>query len=463
VLYNYGVLPKLSIEMVATLYTPMNPVGYDGERHMKAHGKIQNESGMALLTSLLMLIILTGIAVTGYNASDISQKASASAVSAKQAFQLADAGLQHGKALLYLNTATMKNYASATPTSLIATTQLSPVGSYSVTVQAAGTAGLRLFSTGISADGSSVASQSLVPLPTPPPTGTSAPGYAIVTGKSLLISGAATVAGTYGAVHANGDLTIDGDPTINSDATASGTYTVTGNPVIGGISGGGTPVQAVSLDVKAANYYNARDYYLTSKGDVTILQYVTTTETKKVKGVDTTTTTTTLEEVVQTMVGGKWNCWSHSKTFKRWTMDCDKPLNGTYYVEGDVLISGSAGTTAAPWIATIVAEGSIEVSSTSLNMRPPQNTAAESTLFKSLSQNMLLIADGDVLIDGFSGQTFTGVIAAREQVGITGDPAITGFIYAQDAALNNKSVLSSYISGKLNLTYNGQYGDLGKI
>jgi hypothetical protein len=460
-------LPKLSyvgsVETVTTPYTRMNPVGYDGERHMhmKAHGKIQNESGMALITSLLMLIVLTGIAVTGFNASDISQKASTSAVSAKQAFQLADAGLQHGKAMLNLNPSTMKNYAYATATPLIATTQLSPVGSYSVTVQAAGTAGLRLFSTGISADGSSVASQSLVSLPTPPPTGTSAPGYAIVTGKSLLISGAATVAGTYGAVHANTDLTIDGDPTINSDATASGTYTVTGNPVIGGISGGGTPVQLVSLDVKAANYYNARDYYLTSKGDVTILQYVTTTETKKVKGVDTTTTTTTLQEVVQT-----WTCWSYNKSFKRWTMNCDKPLNGTYYVEGDVLISGSAGTAAAPWIATIISTGSIEVSSTSLNMRPPtqdDKDAAGNSLFKSLSQNMLLIADGDTLIDGFSGQAFVGVIAAREQVGISGDPAINGFIYAQDAAKSSHAVDSSYISGKLNLTYNGQYGDLGKI
>ena len=452
--------------MVVALYTRMNPAGYNGKLQMKTHEKIKNESGMALLTSLLMLIILSGIAVTGFNASDVSRKASNSSVGAKQAFQLADAGLQHSKAMLNLNPSTMKNYAYATPTSLIATTSLSSIGSYSVTAQAAGTSGLRLVSTGISADGFSVASQSLVALPPPPPAGTKALGYAIITGKALLISDAAKIDGTYGAVHANTDLTISGNPTIYSDATASGTYTVTGQPSIGGISGGGTPVQLVSLDVKAANYYGARDYTLNSKGDVTVLQYVTTTTTKKVKGVDTTTTTTTLQEVVQTMVGGKWNCWSFDKKAKRWTMDCDKPLNGTYYVQGDVLISGSTGTTAAPWIATIVAEGSIEVSSTILNMRPPtqdDKDAAGNSLLRPSSQNMLFIADGDILIDGFSGQTFTGVIAAREQVGISGDPAIAGFVYGQDAAVSNKSVVSSYISGKLHLTYNGQYGDLGKI
>lgn len=430
---------------------------------MKTHGKLKHESGVALITSLLMLIVLTGIAVTGYNASEVSQKASKSFVGAKQALLLADAGLQHGKAMLNLNTSTMKNYAYATPTPLIAATQLSPVGSYSVTVQAAGTAGLRLFSTGTSVDGSSVAvNESLVALPPPPAANGKTLGFAFITGMNLLISGNATIAGTYGGVHANGDLTISSDPTISDDATASGTYTVTGHPTIGGVSGGGTPAQVVSLDVKAANYHKARDYRLASDGNVYQLQSVTVTRTKG----KTTTTRIKLVDTPQAMVGGKWNCWSYSRSAKKWTMDCNTTLNGTYYVEGDVLISGSVGTTAAPWIATIIAEGSIEVSSTYLYMRPPtqdDKDAAGNSLLRPLSQNMLFIADGDILIDGFSGQAFTGVLAAREQVGITGDPAINGFIYGQDAATNSKLVASSYISGKLHLTYNGQYGDLGKI
>ena len=422
---------------------------------MKTHGKIKNESGVTLITSLLMLVILTGIAVTGYNTSGISQKATASSVRAKQALLLADAGLQHGKAMLNLNTSTMKNYAYATPTPLIATTQLSSVGSYAVTVQAAGTAGLRLFSTGTSVDGSSVAAnESLIALP--PPT---VLGFAIITGRNLLISGNATTAGTYGGVHANGNLTITSDPTISATATASGTYTVTGHPAISGVSGGGTPVQVVSLDVKAANYDKARDYRLASDGHVYQLKFVTVQGRKN-------RTTIKLAEVPQIMVGGKWNCWSYNSSFKRWTMDCNTTLNATLYVEGNVLISGNVGTAAAPWIATIIAEGSIEVSSTYLYMRPPTQddmVVGGTSLFKPLSQHMLFIANGDILIDGFSGQTFEGIIATRLQVGITGDPTINGFIYGQDYSTRTNLVKSSYISGQLHLTYNGQYGDLGKI
>lgn len=425
---------------------------------MKAHSKIKNESGVTLITSLLMLVILTGIAVTGYNTSGISQKATTSSVRAKQALLLADAGLQHGKAMLNLNTSTMKNYAYATPTPLIATTQLSSVGSYSVTVQAASTGGLRLFSTGTSVDGSSVAAnESLISLPPP-----AALGFAIITGKNLLISGNATTAGTYGGVHANGNLTISGDPTISAATTASGTYTVTGHPTISGVSGGGTPVQVVSFDVKAGNYYKARDYRLASDGHVYQLKSVTVTMKQGKK----TYTTTRTVDTLQTMVDGKWNCWSYSSYFKRWTMDCNTTRNATLYVEGNVLISGNVGTAAAPWIATIIAEGSIEVSSTYLYMRPPtQNdtVVGGASLFKPLSQNMLFIANGDILIDGFSGQTFEGIMATRMQVGITGDPTINGFIYGQDYATKTNLVKSSYISGKLHLTYNGQYGDLGKI
>ena len=422
---------------------------------MKAHGKIKNESGVTLITSLLMLVILTGIAVTGYNTSGISQKATTSSVRAKQALLLADAGLQHGKAMLNLNTSTMKNYAYATPTPLIATTQLSSVGSYSVTVQAAGTGGLRLFSTGTSVDGSSVAAnESLISLPPP-----AVLGFAIITGRNLLISGNATTAGTYGGVHANGNLTITGDPTISATATASRTYTVTGHPTISGVSGGGTPVQVVSFDVKAANYYKARDYRLARDGHVYQLKFVTVQGRKN-------RTTIKLAEVPQIMVGGKWNCWSYNSSFKRWTMDCNTTLNATLYVEGNVLISGNVGTAAAPWIATIIATGSIEVSSTYLYMRPPTPDdmgVGGTSLFKPLSQNMLFIANGDILIDGFSGQTFEGIIAARLQVGITGDPTINGFIYGQDYSTQTNLVKSSYISGQLHLTYNGQYGDLGKI
>ena len=422
---------------------------------MKTHGKIKNESGVTLITSLLMLVILTGIAVTGYNTSGISQKATTSSVRAKQALLLADAGLQHGKAMLNLNTSTMKNYAYATPTPLIATTQLSSVGSYSVTVQAAGTGGLRLFSTGTSVDGSSVAAnESLISLPPP-----AVLGFAIITGRNLLISGNATTAGTYGGVHANGNLTITGDPTISATATASRTYTVTGHPTISGVSGGGTPVQVVSFDVKAANYYKARDYRLARDGHVYQLKFVTVQGRKN-------RTTIKLAEVPQIMVGGKWNCWSYNSSFKRWTMDCNTTLNATLYVEGNVLISGNVGTAAAPWIATIIATGSIEVSSTYLYMRPPTPDdmgVGGTSLFKPLSQNMLFIANGDILIDGFSGQTFEGIIAARLQVGITGDPTINGFIYGQDYSTQTNLVKSSYISGQLHLTYNGQYGDLGKI
>jgi hypothetical protein len=122
------------------------------------------------------------------------------------------------------------------------------------------------------------------------------------------------------------------------------------------------------------------------------------------------------------------------------------------------VIDASAGTSLAPWIATILSDYSIHVTSnaTVLYMRPPLPTDPGS-LYKSTTQNLLFIATGDVLINGTATQTFSsGITRAYEQVSISGNPTYSGgYIIAQDSASSSRLVTSNSISGNMHLTYNG--------
>jgi hypothetical protein len=266
-----------------------------------------------------------------------------------------------------------------------------------------------------------------------------------VTGKNLRVSAAASILGASGGVHANGNLTITSSPTITTDATASGAYTVTGAPSIQGATGGGTPLEPIPV-VQPADFYAYRDYLLASNGKVY-----------------------DKNGVVQPMTGSTWKGWSYS--YGVWYMDNSTPINGTLYVQGDVSIHGHHGRGVAtnPWIATIIATGSIDVDvRKNLTVRAPRPT--DGNLYHPETKDILFLAGGDVEIDSESNvqQNFQGLLIAYEQVGIEVETnlVITGSIMAQDlAAVHDEVVGNSGIfldnpgfSRSLSLTYNGDLG-----
>ena len=69
--------------------------------------------------------------------------------------------------------------------------------------------------------------------------------HALATDGDLLISGNPTITGTSGSVHSNNDLDISGSPSVSSTATASGTFNATGSPTIGGGTASGASTESI--------------------------------------------------------------------------------------------------------------------------------------------------------------------------------------------------------------------------
>ncbi len=240
--------------------------------------------------------------------------------------------------------------------------------------------------------------------------------HALAVGTDLTISGAASITGLNGSVHANGDLLISGNPTVAQNATASATYTVGGNPLIGGASGGGYPPEAIPA-VVPSDYLSNADYILKSNGNVE----------------------DDLGNVIATNAFAGW-VWGGSK----WDIAASTSIDGTYYIEGDAVISGQPGDPFNPWRVTIIAEGSVEI--------------AGSPNIQYNLPDLLIVAGGDLKINGNINQTLEGYFLVHEQVEVSGNPTLVGAIVAEDVEDLHGLVHENKISGTMNLLYNGDMG-----
>jgi hypothetical protein len=86
---------------------------------------IKNESGIALITGLIILVLLTAIGTYAINLTQIDQTLSANLKASKQAFYLAEGGIEWGKQRIRTN--------AAIPPSPTGSTQSLNSGSYTVT------------------------------------------------------------------------------------------------------------------------------------------------------------------------------------------------------------------------------------------------------------------------------------------------------------------------------------------
>src|SRR5438132_6077846 len=143
--------------------------------------QIQGESGTALLASVLLISLITGAGLTALTMTSVSLNIASNLLPSKQAFYLAEAGIQHGKTLLSQDRNNWTTYASPQAQTLLAYTSLGSTGGYSVTVQDGGGGSLLINSTGTGAGNAQVVIASLV---------TAAfytPGFAITTDQHLHI------------------------------------------------------------------------------------------------------------------------------------------------------------------------------------------------------------------------------------------------------------------------------------
>ena len=405
---------------------------------------IKAQTGVILVTTLLLLILLTGVALTSLATLGVNLSQSQNLVSTKQAFQLADAGIQYAEKYLNQHQTLWSTYASPTPQTLIPSTTLTGLGTFTVSVQDGGSGSLRVTSTGTASNNAQAVITGLVVL------GPYVPEDAVTVDQDLTISGNATLAGSNGGVHANGNLTISSSPVISTNAIAYFNYTATGTPNVTGVAAGSQTIAAIPL-MQASMFSASRDYLLSWDGYV----YSASNLTQPLP-----------------MPNGLWNCWSYSSTTSVqkkkkkkhisvsgptgpaiWTLSCPSTINGTLYFQTDVSIPTSLGTTQAPWITTLIAEGSIDLTAQSLIARAP--TSVDGALFKAGTQNFLFISNEDIHIGSLSGGNLTGVVAAYEQVNIEGNPTMYGYVVAQDGANGSGLVTADSVGGGLNLTYNG--------
>ncbi len=417
---------------------------------------MQQESGTALLASALLVVLLTGAGMAAVMTTSVNQNASKNVLTSKQAFYLADAGIQHAKTFLTQNQSNWTTYASAQAKALpLSNTSLS-TGGYSVTAQDGSNGSLLITSTGTAAGNAQAVVQSVV-TKTGTPASTYTPRYALIAGvvaggsDSFSIGGGnGTTATIHGGVHANGYLWITSKPNIYGDATGKTFSDAFAGPTYypPGVHGGGYPAEPLPsiTPTDLPNCFRGKqDYWLASDGNVYNKQ-----------------------GQPQPMPSGKWNNWSfgpyvyNGVTYQAWTMSANATLNANLYVEPNVYIAGAPGTTSNPWITSIITPGSIYASNSGIVARAPVST--DGSLFHPETKDLLFLAGGDIYLAGGggnnSGRVFTGLMIAYEQVWIDVAMTLNGAAVAMSVVDVSPAVkgMPMFLSSGANVTYNGNMG-----
>ncbi|MDI6788892.1 MAG: hypothetical protein QME51_11015, partial [Planctomycetota bacterium] len=252
------------------------------------------------------------------------------------------------------------------------------------------------------------------------------PTAGVVIGGSLKISGNPTISGTNGTIQANGDVNFTGNPQISGDVYTTGTFTGNDSGVGGDVFQGAPQVSIPPIN--PADHIGLADYVLQANGQI-----------KRVSD--------------SQLFSPPYRGWGYSSG--NWVYSGNVAYDGVYYAQfadpnnKGVTISGNPGSKATPWHVSIISEGSIKVSG-----NPTMEPAPT-------GQNIGLLAGKDLEISGNPSNPYTGLYAAHEQIKLSGNPAITGVVLAEDAedVCNQVSTGSQFditISGNVNIVYDGK-------
>lgn len=331
---------------------------------------------------------------------------------------------------------------------------LAAIGRYDVVYQSAGANTARLVATATLQHGGMRVLRATV-------TTQFAAGAAVLGNGTLTLDGTASVFGRCGAVHANGTLDIR-STLVEVQAGAAATGTATGSYRVPGVALPVSPManqpRIAAPAVSAARLLAAAEsdvvvsaalYQLTSDGAV--LRWNPTTRTFELAEDQRTPAST------RTILRGDGPGWEWTRTSPdmpaQWRMaDASAPA-GTFYVEGDVLVSGDTGNApGTAWTATLIAA----------DVQPPAASTRGGNVIVSGNPRLVahlpdvaLAADRDIAISGSPAGTYTGMLLAHEQIDIAGTATITGAVFAENADTLGSSVTGpgSRISGSTTITY----------
>ncbi len=251
---------------------------------------------------------------------------------------------------------------------------------------------------------------------------------AIMVEGDLEISGNPTLGGANQNIHSNSDILISGDPSTSGNISAVGT--VSGSPDGGGTTESGAAyVELPHID--PADYAEYADYVFHSDGDI-------------YDGAG---------NFVADADGVEWQGWKF--VGDKWNTEGSDVQGGMLYFKGEygnVQVGSNPGSVDNPWEISILADGYIEISGnpTIGNYADPDDPPAV--------QALLLMSGSDIKINGNPSQTYDGIIAAAEQISVSGNPTIEGALIAADQSNDTDFVVENSISGDITLSYGGGFG-----
>lgn len=296
-----------------------------------------------------------------------------------------------------------------------------------------------------------------------------APQTALLTDGDLDFGGNAAIQGLVGSAHANGNVTIGGSSFAASGFVASsgGTSFPTSGITDTANSGPGKPPREVPAIVPRQNYVMS-EYDLCVVGGAKQARAGPSHPTSPNLGADATAKSG--DEVpcagtlVQT-VGGltpEFNGWDYQAN--AWRYNSGTAFDGVYYVYQDsVKITGSPGTSAQNWRATIFTD----CGATEATEAASHSTHGDCDIEVNGSPNvqahtkgypLLFVAGRDLDLRGnpSSASSFSGAMAAHEQFSLGGNATYTGVIISNsDFDTSGSPVPSNSVQGNPTITFDG--------
>lgn len=226
---------------------------------------------------------------------------------------------------------------------------------------------------------------------------------AIATDGDLLLTGNPEVEGPCAGVHANRVATADGIPTVDGPVTAVDTVILTGtiydsNGNVVQPQSGVPPVDVPNLH--AMDYCGDADWALRDGWVIDIAA----------------------NDSAAAGGGPQAAGWSYDPSSNTYTLNGNKAQPGTVCAAGNIHVGGNTGAEGAPLQISILSTGSVEVAGN------PKITADHPDGF-------LIIAEGDVKVSGIaSGVTpnYSGLLYAGSQCQVNGTPEVDGYILCND-------------------------------
>lgn len=279
------------------------------------------------------------------------------------------------------------------------------------------------------------------------PFSTFSPDHAILTAGALEIGGNSAVNGIGGSVHANGDVEIWGSAEISGDLSTSGVFTSEGGEVHGDRLAMVPTEDIPEIDPRAvwnqhaqSGVYDGNWYDLCPDGRVRLPD-----GSAPCAGT----------EVANTSSGTEFRGWKLSGD--TWGVGGNVDYDGVYYVyQGNISLTGNPGSTASPWLATLIAEAAPAGAGAGscTNLAKGDIDIRGTPVITGFLEGLLVMAGRDLEVNGNTQQAYEGVMAAHEQVDASGNATLNGaIINGEDCDTPGSPVTANRVSGSMMLTH----------